>query len=197
VAKIAGVNHLQAVRAIEKAGFTLLGKSAINSWHPGAMHCGPESEGGTVYSDSASGPANVVNLRSVKPAESSLGTRARIVLLALFLFVTLPVTPLLVVSLPVLQPLLAVHLTVHAVPLFLTAVIDSWLLDAGEVTPELIPLWSVLTGVMLWPLLALSLWPALWDSNSWRKAILAYGVVALLATIGAAYWVFTHLGIFF
>ena len=26
-----------------------------------------------------------------------------------------------------------------------------WWLDGGEVTPNLIPLWSALTGVMLWP----------------------------------------------
>jgi len=121
----------------------------------------------------------------------------RIALLAVFLYITLPMTPFLAASFPVLRSLLAVHLAVHALPLLLTAKIDSWLLDAGEVTPELIPLWSALTGVILWPLLALSIWPTLWDSRSWRKAIVIYGIAVLLATIGAAYWVFTHSGIFF
>ncbi len=121
----------------------------------------------------------------------------RIGLLAVFLCITLPVTPFLIAVFPTLQPLVAVHLAVHAVPLLVTAQIDSWLLDAGEVTPKLISLWSALTGVMLWPLLALSVRPALWDSPRWRKAILAYGAAAVLSTIAAAYWVFTHLGIFF
>lgn len=150
-----------------------------------------------MYSKSVGGTANAVDLRAGNLAGNSIGWRTRIVLLALFLYITLPVTPLLVAIFPALQPLVAVHMAVHAVPLFVTAKIDLWLLDAGEVTPELMPLWSALTGVMLWPLLVLSIWPTLWDSRSWRKAIAIYGIVALLATVGAAYWVFTHLGVFF
>ena len=150
-----------------------------------------------MHADSARGISDFVARGDGSPVRGLLGRRTRLVLLAAFLVVTLPVTPLLVAMFPVLQPLLAVHLAVHAVPLFITALIDSAVLDGGEVTPELIPLWSALTGVMLWPLPALSFFPALWSSPGWRKAMLAYSLATVAATIGAAYWVFTHLGVFF
>lgn len=135
--------------------------------------------------------------QTAEPAASGIGWPMRIVLLVVFLYVTLPTTPLLVETFPALQPLVAVHLAVHAVPLFLTTQIDAWLQAAGELSPAWTPVWSILTGLMLWPLLALSMFPALWASKKWRTTIVAYGIVATLATIAAAWWVFTHLGRFF
>jgi hypothetical protein len=150
-----------------------------------------------MHTDFASGSADQRKLGSGESAQRSLGTPRRIVLLLMYLLITLPVLPVFAANVQFLRPLLAVDLSVRAVPLYITALVDARLLDAGEVTHELMPLWVGLTGVMLWPLLVLSIWPAMWDSRGWRRAIVTYGIVLLLATIGAAYWVFTHLGIFF
>jgi hypothetical protein len=130
-------------------------------------------------------------------AGGAIGTRGRLILLALFLVPTLPVVPVLMQVVPGARLLAPVHLVVHALPLWATAMIDVQFLDGGEVTPNLIPLWSTLTGVMLWPLAALAIWPGLWQSRGWRRGIGVYGVVAALSTCGAAWWVFANLGRFF
>lgn len=150
-----------------------------------------------MHAKSVSGNPMAVGSGQREHNRTAIGTRSRLILLVLYLVPTLPVLPMLLQLVPVLRYLLPVHLVVHALPLFVTAMIDARFLDGGEVTPELIPLWSALTGVMLWPLLALSLRPSLWASHGWRWGIGVYGVAAVVATIGAAYWVFTHLGVFF
>jgi len=149
-----------------------------------------------MHKTSVGGTTDVGGARLGKSAGGTIGLRGRIILLVVFLVTTIPVFPLLAANVPFFRLFIPLHMVVHAVPLCITAVIDAWFLDGGEVTPKLIPLWSALTGVMLWPLLALGLWPALWNSSGWRKAIVIYGAAAVLATIGAAYWVFTHSGIF-
>jgi hypothetical protein len=150
-----------------------------------------------MHADSAGGRAEDVQSRTVFTGAGSRATRSRIILIVLYLVFTLPLLPFLMANVPAFRILMPIHLALHALPLFITAVIDATFLDGGEVTPALIPLWSLLTGAMLWPLLVLSIWPAIWNSSGWRNAILAYGAVALLAMVAAGYWVFTHLGIFF
>jgi hypothetical protein len=129
-------------------------------------------------------------------AAGTFGKGIRIVLLSVYAVLTLPAIPLLAMMAN-LKSLLLIDLSVRAVPLYLTWFVDSNFLDGGEVTPHLMPLWVLLTGVMLWPLLALGVRPRIWASNTWRRAMAAYGAVMLTATIGAVYWVFTHVGIFF
>jgi hypothetical protein len=142
---------------------------------------------------SAACPADTIDSSGAR----SPGIGMRIGLLAAHAVLTLPVIPLLVVTINTLRPLLLVDLCVRAIPLYVTALFDRAFLDGGEVTPQLMPLWVVLTGIMLWPLLALGVRPQLWQSGKWRRRIGAYGFAVAAGTVAAASWVFTHLGIFF
>ncbi len=123
--------------------------------------------------------------------------RARIILLFLFAFLTLPCLTYVALFVPGLTPLLAVDMALRAVPLYAAVWVDHLFFDGGELTPRLIPFWVLLTGALLWPLLALGIRPALWRARGWRRGIAVYGACAIAATVVAATWVFTHMGFFF
>lgn len=127
----------------------------------------------------------------------SLSKRVRIALIVLFVVLTLPVLPLLAVNVPGLGVLLFADLSLRAVPLYLAYCADQVFYDAGELSPQLMPLWVVLTGLWMSPLLVLAVRPVLWSSRSWRKAFFTYCGAFIACTALAAYWVFTHLGAFF
>lgn len=117
--------------------------------------------------------------------------------LFLFLVFTFPVIPFLAGYFPPLGPLFAVDLFVRAVPLYLAWLADRAFLDAGELSPTLIPLWVLLTAMLLWPLAGMAARPQLLSVRRWRRIFAGYAVAALTLTCGASAWVFTHLGIFF
>lgn len=121
----------------------------------------------------------------------------RVALIVLFAVLTLPILPLVAVHVSALGLLLFADLALRAVPLYLAYCADQAFYDAGELSPELMPLWIILTGLLLWPLVALAIRPALWQSRSWRKALVGYVGAAVAGTVVAAFWVFTHLGAFF
>ncbi|GMV92114.1 MAG: hypothetical protein AMXMBFR82_18920 [Candidatus Hydrogenedentota bacterium] len=121
----------------------------------------------------------------------------RILLLISFLFFTLPCLTYLALSVPGLRALLMVDMGLRAIPLFAAVQIDQAFLDGGELTPNLIPVWVLLTGLLLWPLLVLGIRPSLWSIRRWRRAVAAYSVCAFAVTVAAAGWVFTHLAYFF
>ena len=121
----------------------------------------------------------------------------RTILLGLFLIFTFPILPALASSMDFLDWLFAADLFVRSIPLSVAWCVDVAFYDAGELSHALIPLWVLLTGLLLSPLLLLAIWPTIWLSHKWRVAITRYAVVAGLATVLAAIWVFTHLGIFF
>ncbi len=126
-----------------------------------------------------------------------LSKRARIALIALFVVLTLPIFPLLAVNVPGLGVLLFADLSLRSVPLYLAFWADRIFYDAGELSPELMPLWVVLTGLWMSPLVVLAVRPVLWARRTWRKAFVGYCVAFVACTGVAAYWVFTHLGVFF
>lgn len=123
--------------------------------------------------------------------------RVRVILLFLFAFLTLPCLTYLAVSVPGLSPLLAVDMALRAVPLYAAVWVDHLFFDGGELTPVLVPVWVLLTGALLWPLLLMGIRPALWRVQGWRRGIAAYSACAAAATVAAASWVFTHMGYFF
>lgn len=123
--------------------------------------------------------------------------RVRILLLSAFLFFTLPCLTYLALAVPGLGVLLPVDMGLRAIPLFAAVQIDQAFLDGGELTPNLIPIWVLLTGVLLWPLLALGVRPVLWSVRRWRRAVVAYSACASLVTVVAAGWVFHNMGYFF
>ncbi|MCL4691515.1 MAG: hypothetical protein KJ060_03280 [Candidatus Hydrogenedentes bacterium] len=123
--------------------------------------------------------------------------RVRILLLLVFLFFTLPCLTYLALAFPGLRALLMVDMGLRAIPLFAAVQIDQVFLDGGELTPDLIPIWVLFTGLLLWPLLVLGIRPTLWSIRRWRRAVAAYSACAFAVTVVAAGWVFTHMGYFF
>lgn len=131
----------------------------------------------------------------MKPPRLSMFMRtATIVVFVLF---TLPILPTIGFKVNALRWMIFVDLFLRAVPLYLASFIDQILYDGGELSPGFIPLWTGMTGLLLSPILLLGIRPSLWESRPWRKAILRYSGVAFLGTVVAAFWVFTHLGVFF
>lgn len=123
--------------------------------------------------------------------------RVRILLLIAFLFFTLPCLTYLALAVPGLGVLLSVDMGLRAVPLFAAVQIDQAFLDGGELTPDLVPIWVLFTGALLWPLLVLSIRPTLWSMRRWRRAVAVYSVCAFAVTVAAAGWIFTHMAYFF
>lgn len=146
---------------------------------------------------SKDGASVSLNSWAGQPPARPFGMGMRVVLVTVYAVLSLPVIPLLAATFDGLKPLLVVDLSVRAIPLYITWLVDSVFLDGGEVTPHLMPLWVVLTGIMLWPLLVLGVRPHLWASGRWRRGMIVYAAMTLTATIVAGCWVFTHLGIFF
>lgn len=123
--------------------------------------------------------------------------RSRIVMIVLFLFLTLPILPLMIAYVPAMRPLLfLVDMSLRAVPLYLAWQIDEAFYDGGELSPELSLVWVGLTGLVYLPLLVLGIWPSMWRSTLGRRVLMAYTTVAVLSTVAAAFWVFEHSGIF-
>lgn len=123
--------------------------------------------------------------------------RIRWTSLSAFLLLTLPLLTWLSIGIGLLTPLWYVDTTIRAIPLYVAICIDWWFYDGGELSPELIGVWVALTGLLLWPLLALSIRPRLWMSFVWRRAFAGYTACAAVCTLFAAWWVFTHTGYLF
>jgi len=120
----------------------------------------------------------------------------RIASVASFVLLTLPCLTLLAVNVKALRGiLLFVDMRLRALPLYLSWVVDRTFYDAGELSPEFVPLWVALTGIMLWPLLVLGLKPSLWRPLRW--VITGHCTVMFAGTIAAIYWMSTHTGVFF
>ncbi len=117
--------------------------------------------------------------------------------LGLFFLFTLPVLLFLSLSVRAFTLLWFVDTAVRAVPLYLAIWFDTLFYDGGELSEEFIPLWVALTGVLLWPLLAIGIKPMLWSSRRARRAILSYAAAAVVCTVPAAWWIFTHTGYLF
>lgn len=123
--------------------------------------------------------------------------RLRIVMIVLFLFLTLPILPLIIAYVPALRPLLFLaDMSLRAVPLYLAWQIDEAFYDGGELSPELFLVWVGMTGLVYLPLLLLGIWPSMWRSTLGRRTLMSYSAVAVLGTVAAAFWVFEHSGIF-
>jgi len=116
----------------------------------------------------------------------------RLIAVGLFLLMTLPVLTFVSLSARSLAPVWFVDTSVRAIPLVLAINWDRMFLDGGELSPSLIPLWVGLTGLLLWPLLAFGVRPRIWLSPAWRKTIYTYAVIAVVCTVPAAWWIFTH-----
>ena len=125
------------------------------------------------------------------------GMRLRITMIALFLFLTLPILPLMMGRIPAMRILFPVEMSLRAVPLYLAWQIDKAFYDGGELSGELWPVWVVITGLVYLPLLLLGIWPSIWRSGFGRKALLGYSTAAVLGTVVAAFCVFGHSGAFF
>jgi hypothetical protein len=121
---------------------------------------------------------------------------ARLLLVVLFLFLTLPILTVLSLTVPALAWLWPVDTFIRSIPLVLAIVCDQIFGDGGELH-GFTPLWVALTGALLWPLLVLGIRPVLWASRKWRRSILVYSGVALACTIVASGWMFTHTGYLF
>lgn len=117
--------------------------------------------------------------------------------LGLFCVLTLPVLTFLSLAVRTFAWLWPADTAVRAIPLYLAIWFDQLFYDGGELSEQLVPLWVLLTGLLLWPLLALGVRPTLWASRSWRRAMLGYGAAAIACTVSAAWWVFTHTGYLF
>ncbi len=122
---------------------------------------------------------------------------ARLIAFGLFLLLTLPVLTFISLSVNSLAAVLFVDTTVRAIPLLIAFGWDRLFLDGGELSPQLIPLWVGLTGLLLWPLFVYGVRPRIWLSSVWRKTIYTYAVVAVVCTVPAAWWLFTHTGYLF
>ena len=79
------------------------------------------------------------------------GMKLRVVLVALFLVLSLPVLTYIGIIVRPLSWVLAVDMGLRAVPLYLAYTADQMFYDGGELSPQLLPVWVVLTAVMLWP----------------------------------------------
>lgn len=126
-----------------------------------------------------------------------LNKPGRTTMIVLFVLLTLPCLTYLSLSVRMLFWLWPVDTALRAVPLYLAILFDGAFLDGGELSPSLVPLWVAMTGLLLWPLLALGIRPVLWVSLKWRKVILGYGATAAVCTVAASCWIFTHTGYLF
>lgn len=117
--------------------------------------------------------------------------------LGLFLLLTLPLLTAISLSVKALAPLWFADTAMRAIPLYLAICFDGWFYDGGELSEELIPVWVAMTGLLLWPLLAIGIRPSIWRSSRWCYAVVAYAGCAIACTIPAAWWMFTHTGYLF
>lgn len=122
---------------------------------------------------------------------------SRLGFLVVFVLFVFPILPVAAGFFRSLMPLVAIDLFVRAIPLYISWRADCIFLDAGELSPQMVPLYTTLTAVLLWPLLALALRPELLSGPFWRRVIGGYTGVAVMFTCVASVWVFTHTGIFF
>ncbi|GMV99895.1 MAG: hypothetical protein AMXMBFR84_10340 [Candidatus Hydrogenedentota bacterium] len=128
---------------------------------------------------------------------NALRKPARISILVLYALLALPVLPILGMTVKALFWLVPIDMFVRAVPLYLTFLLDRQFGDGGEVTAEWMPFWVIGTAVMLWPMIALGVRPGWWQFRAMRRAVAGYSASAFAVTCASAYWVFTHMGVFF
>lgn len=121
----------------------------------------------------------------------------RVILAAIYVCLTLPVLPFLGFNLPWVGILFVfLDFGLRALPLYLTVRIDRAFYDGGELSPELMPFWIILTAIMLSPMLLVSARPSVWNNQLGRRAIMLYACTVCLLTAIAASWVYRHLGVF-
>lgn len=121
----------------------------------------------------------------------------RVISVGMFLLLTLPVLTFISLSVKAFAPVWFVDTAIRAIPIVVAIGWDKLFLDGGELSPSLVPLWVGLTGLLLWPLAAYGVRPRIWLSPVWRRAIFTYATIALVCTIPAAWWIFTHTGYLF
>ncbi len=125
------------------------------------------------------------------------GRALRIVLIAAFVILTLPVFPMIGFSIKSMAWLIRVDLFVRAIPLYIAWWVDSTWYDAGELSPGFMPLWVALTAVMLWPMATGGVYSRVWESPVFRRIVYGYSCVVVAGTLAAASWIFSHTGVFF
>ena len=90
------------------------------------------------------------------------------------------------------QPAVTWMMLTYAFALLPAYYLGQWLIGgAGYHSLAAFVLLASVVAAVFWPLLLLSLRPAVWQCLSWRRAILAYGAAFVLFAILAA-WRMTH-----
>ena len=120
------------------------------------------------------------------------GTKAQVAAVATYFILTLPVLTLIGLSIPGFIAVWFADVFIRAVPFVVAHWFDNVFSDGGELSPQLMPLWIGLTGIMLWPMIAFGIRPTLWQSRAWRKGVVGYATIAFVCSIGASIWLFNH-----
>lgn len=113
-------------------------------------------------------------------------------LVAAYVFLTLPCLTFIGLSTPGLFFLRFLDTFIRSVPLLIAHGYDVAFGNGGELNPQLMPFWIVLTGLLLWPLIAFGARPALLKLRRWRLGLIGYATVATICSAGASAWLFTH-----
>ena len=113
-------------------------------------------------------------------------------LVAAYLLLTLPCLTFIGLSTPGLFFLWFLDTFIRSMPLLIAHGYDVAFGDGGELNPQLMPLWIVLTGLLLWPIITLGVRPALLRVRRWRVGLIGYATVATICSAGASAWLFTH-----
>ena len=123
---------------------------------------------------------------------NSIGDKAQVSLIIAYVFLTLPCLTLIGLSTPALGTLWLADVFIRAVPFVITHWFDKAFSDGGELSPQLMPLWILLTGIVLWPMIVLGIRPTLWQSRTWRNGVLGYASVAVVGSVGASIWLYNN-----
>lgn len=121
-----------------------------------------------------------------------IGAPTRFLLLVTYGTLALPILTLLSLGVPGMAWLWPVDTFVRSIPLVAAIWIDGAFYDGGELGPAFLPVWVAFTACLLWPLLLLGIRPTLWRSQFWQKITLGYSGGAMVLTVAAARWIFTH-----
>lgn len=116
----------------------------------------------------------------------------RLAMVAAYVLLTLPCLTFIGLSTPGLFFLWFLDTFIRSIPLLIAHGYDVALVDGGELDQQLMPLWIVLTGVLLWPLITLGARPALLKLRAWRVGLIGYASVAIVFSAAASAWLFTH-----
>lgn len=121
-----------------------------------------------------------------------IGNKTRVVMVIAYVFLTLPCLTFIGLGIPGLSVLWFADIVIRAVPLLIAHWFDTAFSDGGELTPQFMPLWILLTGVVLWPMIILGARPALWQSRTWRSGVAVYATFAIVCSVGASVWLFNN-----